>query len=102
VEPQMSFCQRMAAKCEERAVASDEPELRQFLFRLRDTWLNVASGLQDYMALHKSVAARSPCHRVPLANGSGHWSYKERFAPSASNKRSHGHRTDSNSLSERH
>jgi hypothetical protein len=65
MEPQMVFCQRIAAECEQRARESTDDEVREFLFRMRDNWLRVARGLQDVYGVaesggHKATMSSSP------------------------------------------
>jgi hypothetical protein len=47
MERQIDYCERVAAECARRAEETDEKEEREFLYRMRDNWLRVASGLQS-------------------------------------------------------
>jgi hypothetical protein len=44
---QIDYCARVAAECARRADETNENEEREFLYRMRDNWLRVASGLQS-------------------------------------------------------
>jgi hypothetical protein len=46
---------RLAAKCAQRAEETDNEEEREFLYRMRDNWLQVAAGLR---ALEESERLR--------------------------------------------
>jgi hypothetical protein len=51
----MEYCERLAAKCAQRAEETDNEEEREFLYRMRDNWLQVAAGLR---ALEESERLR--------------------------------------------
>jgi hypothetical protein len=45
MDRQTSYCHRIALECGRRAEKSTDEDVRQFLYRMRDNWLRVASGL---------------------------------------------------------
>jgi hypothetical protein len=65
MEPQMAFCQRIAAECEQRARESTDDEVREFLFRMRDNWLRVARGLQDLYGVAESGGPKATMSSSP-------------------------------------
>jgi hypothetical protein len=45
MDQRTSYCHRLALECGRRAEESADEDVREFLYRMRDNWLRVASGL---------------------------------------------------------
>jgi hypothetical protein len=64
MERQIDYCARVAVECARRAEETDEKEEREFLYRMRDNWLRVASGLQSVGDGQYARISQSD-HRLP-------------------------------------
>jgi hypothetical protein len=42
----MSYCQRLAAQCQQRAQESTDADVREYFRRMHQNWLRVAAGLE--------------------------------------------------------
>jgi hypothetical protein len=43
---QMSYCQRLAAQCQQRAQESTDADVREYFRRMQQNWLRVSAGLE--------------------------------------------------------
>jgi len=46
MDQRASYCHRIAVQCGRRADESSDDDVKKFLYRMRDNWLQVAEGLQ--------------------------------------------------------